>query len=275
MNEPSLLSVRDLRVEFPGTGGARLLANDGVSLNLSRGETLGIVGESGSGKTTLARAVVGLAPIASGSIVFEGREVTHLSGRSRHWFRRRVQMVFQDPGGSLNPRMRVGEAVSEPLLVHRMERTARGRMKAAEALLERCGFPPGSARRYPHEFSGGQRQRIAIARALALSPDVLVCDEVTSALDVSVQAQVLNLLLELQRERGLAYLFITHDLAVARHMAHRIAVMKGGRIIESGSTEEVLRSAREEYTRLLLRASGIHAADVELHVPTERASISS
>ena len=245
---PPLLDVRDLVVEF-GHGHSARRVVDGVSLRLESGRTLGLVGESGSGKSTLSRVVMGLLAPAAGRVLIDGLDVHASRGASLRGIRRRVQMIFQDPAGSLNPRLRVREIVAEPLIVHGLPWKDR-----VGALLEECGMPASSMDRFPHEFSGGQRQRIAIARALALRPSLVICDEPTSALDVSVQAQILNLLQDLQRSRGMAYLFITHDLGVVAHMADRIAVMRAGRIVEEGDAVDVLRSPADEYTKTLLGA---------------------
>ncbi|HNB59413.1 MAG TPA: ATP-binding cassette domain-containing protein [Phycisphaerales bacterium] len=257
-----LLSVRDLVVEFEkragllGRSGQRVRAVDGVSFDVGRGETLGLVGESGCGKTTVGRAVLRLVRAAGGGVRFEGHDVFVASAGVMRRLRREMQIVFQDPAGSLNPRMRVLDLVAEPLIVHG---EARARDRAAlktrvVELLDRCGLESAAVERYPHEFSGGQRQRICIARALALSPKFIVCDEPTSALDVSIQAQILNLLKDLQRERGMSYLFISHDMAVVNHMCDRVAVMHRGRIVESGSRDEIIHAPKHEYTRTLLSA---------------------
>ncbi|CAG1001099.1 Glutathione import ATP-binding protein GsiA [Phycisphaerales bacterium] len=255
-----LLQVRELTVRFARRGGwwrrdPGFAAVGGVSFDLGAGETVGVVGESGSGKSTLARAILRLVPVHHGSVVFDSVDVLRARGAALRRVRRGVQIVFQDPAGSLNPRIRVGEAVAEPLVVHGVCGRAEAARRAA-ALLEQCGLPGSSAGRFPHEFSGGQRQRIAIARALAISPRLIICDEPTSALDVSVQAQILNLLTDLQRERGLAYLFITHDLGVVRHVAHRVVVMKQGCIVETGPREQIFTHPGEDYTRELLGAAG-------------------
>lgn len=255
-----LLEVHDLRVWFPVRSG--LLAGvkehakavDGVSFHLNPGETLGLVGESGCGKTTVGRAILRLIPPTSGFVRFEGRDVLALGASDLRRTRRRMQIIFQDPAGSLNPRMTVGRAIAEPLLVHRLCSSRAEARKRVESLLDRCGMPAASAARYPHEFSGGQRQRIAIARALALEPRFIVCDEPTSALDVSVQAQILNLLCDLRDQMGLSYLFISHDMAVVRHIADRVAVMKGGVIVEQGSCAEVMERPKQAYTKALLAA---------------------
>ncbi|RME73767.1 MAG: ATP-binding cassette domain-containing protein [Planctomycetota bacterium] len=252
----ALLEVRGLEVRFPVRVRGRrraLRAVDGLDLEIGPGETLALVGESGCGKSTTARAILRLVEPHAGRIVFEGREITALRGRRLKPVRRRMQVVFQDPYGSLDPRMRVGQIVAEGLVIHRIG-TRRERAQKVARLLERVGLDPRCADRYPHAFSGGQRQRIGIARALALDPSFIVCDEAVSALDVSIQAQVLNLLAELQRERGMAYLFIAHDLAVVRHVAHRVAVMYLGRIVERGPVDAVFERPLHPYTRALLAA---------------------
>jgi ABC-type glutathione transport system ATPase component len=257
----ALVLVRDLRGEFPVRSGilGRVMgvarAVDGVSFEVGRGETLGLVGESGSGKTTVGRAVLRLIAAAGGSVEFDGKDVLAMRGERLRALRRRMQIVFQDPAGALNPRMRIGAIVAEPLRVHGMVRGADAVRKRARELLEQCGMPgEGVLGRYPHEFSGGQKQRICIARALATKPDFVVCDEPTSALDVSIQAQILNLLKDLRRDLGLSLLFISHDMGVVEHMCDRIAVMKGGRIVEMGARERVLGAPEHEYTRELMRA---------------------
>jgi ABC-type glutathione transport system ATPase component len=256
---PPLLVVRDLVVSFPDRSGARfgragtLRVVDGVSLELQRGTSLGVVGVSGCGKTTLARAILSLVPVESGRIEFEGTDVATLSTKAMKSMRRRAQLVFQDPGGSLNARMRVRDIVGEPLIVHRLCQKNELQDRVT-TLLESVGLDGDAGDRYPHAFSGGQRQRIAIARALAVGPDLLVCDEPTSSLDVSVQAQVLNLLRGLAETQGLTYLFISHDLAVVRHMSDRIAVMDKGKIVELGDADEVVQNPQHEKTRALLAA---------------------
>ncbi|HWB19305.1 MAG TPA: ATP-binding cassette domain-containing protein [Phycisphaerales bacterium] len=255
---PLLLEVRNVVVEFAGRRGLMgkgksVRALDGVSLRLERGKTLGVVGESGSGKSTLARVIVRLTAAKSGEVFFEGRNALTLGRGEMRAVRREMQMVFQDPAGSLNPRMRVGAIVGEPLIVHGIVKGKAAWARAEEAM-EECGLERGMSRRYPHEFSGGQRQRIAIARAMILRPKLVICDEPTSALDVSVQAQILNLLKDLQERMGLAYLFISHDIAVVNHMSDEVAVMKDGRIVEEGVREEVLERPKHEYTQALLSA---------------------
>ncbi len=263
MSETPLLTidgvVKTYRAPSPmGLGGllhapSRLRAVDGVHLAVARGETLALVGESGSGKTTLGRCVLRLTDVDAGRIAFDGVDITHMRGPALRALRRRLQVVFQDPYGSLDPRMTVGDTVAEPLVVHAIARGAAAREQVA-GLLKEVGLDPSFAVRYPHELSGGQRQRVGIARALAVGPDLLVLDEPVSALDVSVQAQVLTLLRDLQDRRGLTYLFIAHDLAVVRQMAARVAVMYVGRIVEEGSAEAIFRTPRHPYTAALLSA---------------------
>ncbi len=254
----SLLQVRDLVKHYHAGGLFRgsvppVRAVDGVSFEVKRGETLALVGESGCGKSSVGRTILRLQEPTSGSAIFEETDVFALDRGALRELRRRMQIIFQDPYSSLNPRMRIGSAVAEGIEIHRLATKSEIGGRVA-ALLEEVGLDPQYARRYPHEFSGGQRQRIGIARALAVEPSFIVCDEPVSALDVSVQAQVLNLLGDLQRERGLAYLFIAHDLAVVRQIAHRIAVMYLGRIVEEGETSNLLGDPRHPYTVALLSA---------------------
>lgn len=254
-----LLEVRDLRMHFPVRGGLWLKARawcravDGVSLTLRAGETLGLVGESGCGKSTLGKTIVRLNQPTSGQILFEGADLAPLSQRALKPLRRDIQMVFQDPGESLNARHSVGQLLAEPFVIHGIG-TAADRPARVAALLERVGLPASAADRFPFEFSGGQRQRIGIARALALNPKLIICDEPVSALDVSIQGQVLNLLLDLQRELGLAYLFIAHDLAVVKHVSDRVAVMYLGHIVELADADTLYRHAAHPYTRALISA---------------------
>ncbi len=254
----ALLAVRDLVKHYTSGGFLRgaprvVRAVDGVSFDVDRGETLALVGESGCGKTSAGRTILRLQEPTSGAALFEGHDLFSLDHPALRRMRRRMQIIFQDPARSLNPRMTVGAAVAEGIRIHKLAEGAEVGHRVA-ALLEEVGLDPGLAGRYPHEFSGGQRQRIGIARALAVQPAFIVCDEPVSALDVSVQAQVINLLTDLQRDRGLAYLFIAHDLAVVRQIAHRIAVMYLGRIVEQGPAEDVLRAPRHPYTVALLSA---------------------
>jgi oligopeptide transport system ATP-binding protein len=254
-----LLRVQNLQMHYPVRGGvfrttqAVCKAVDGVSFDLEQGETLGLVGESGCGKSTLARSVVRLLRPTGGRIEFEGRDLTHAGARALRPLRREMQMVFQDPAESLNGRHTIGQILEEPFVIQNLGSRSERHEWAAE-LLRRVGLPTEALSRYPFEFSGGQRQRIGIARALALKPKLIVCDEPVSALDVSVQAQVLNLLLELQRDFRLAYLFIAHDLGVVQHMSDRVAVMYLGKIVELAPAAELYRNPRHAYTRALLNA---------------------
>jgi oligopeptide/dipeptide ABC transporter ATP-binding protein len=261
-----LLEVRDLAVRFETPRGA-LRAVDGVSFELEKGAALGIVGESGCGKSTIARCLVGLERPSSGSIRLGGVELAGLSARAWLPHRGRIQMVFQDPGGSLDPRQRVASIVAEPLAIHgRLTRTAR-RARAGE-LLEQVGLAPEHGERPPHELSGGQKQRVAIARALALEPEILVCDEPTSALDATVQARILRLLAELRERLGIAIVFISHDLAVVREVCGRVAVLYLGRIVETGPTEAIFAAPRHPYTRALL--SAVLVPDPEIEATRQR-----
>ncbi len=254
-----LLHVRGLQKYFPVRRGllsrtvGQIKAVDGVTFWLRRGQTLGLVGESGSGKTTAGRSILRLIEPTAGSAVFDGADIFGLSADELRKLRRRAQIVFQDPFGSLNPRMTIGSALREVLQVHKLAEGEKARARVRE-LLEIVGLQQQHAARYPHEFSGGQRQRVGIARALSVEPDFIVCDEPVSALDVSVQAQVLNLLQDLQRQLGLAYLFIAHDLSVIEHVSDRIAVMYLGHLVELGEANEVVSNPRHPYTRALLSA---------------------
>ncbi|NNB99327.1 dipeptide ABC transporter ATP-binding protein [Corallococcus exiguus] len=258
MSEP-LVQVRDLKVHFPVKGGllgrtrGTVRAVDGVSFDVARGETLGLVGESGCGKSTLGRAVLRLIDPTSGSIRVAGRELTGLSQRELRPLRRQMQLVFQDPYASLNPRMTVGDILAEPFAIHGL---AKGKAREDEvlALLDAMGLPREARQRYPHEFSGGQRQRIGIARAIALRPELVVADEPISALDVSIQAQIVNLLVDLQRDRGLTYVFIAHDLKIVEYVSTRVAVMYLGRIVEVAPSRSLYAGPRHPYTQALLSA---------------------
>jgi peptide/nickel transport system ATP-binding protein len=254
------LAVRDLKVYFPIRKGilqrvvAHVKAVDGVSLEIHSHRTLALVGESGCGKTTVGKGILQLVPVTGGSVTFEGLDLGSLTAGALRPLRKDFQIVFQDPYSSLNPRMRVIEIVEEGMAALGVGAGLRERQKRADELLVQVGLSPEMKYRYPHEFSGGQRQRLAIARALAVEPKLLICDEPTSALDVSVQAQILNLLRDLQQRLGLAYLFITHNISVVQFLAHEVAVMYLGRIVEQGSVEEVLGAPRHPYTRALLSA---------------------
>ena len=255
----SILEATNLAKHYPIRRGllarpsGTVRAVDGVTFTLARGETLALVGESGCGKSTTARLVLRLIEPTAGTVAFEGQDITTLDGASLRALRRRMQIVFQDPFASLNPRMTVGDILAEPLVVHAIGNAGQRRARVTE-LLELVGLAPYHATRYPHEFSGGQRQRIGIARALAVEPALIVLDEPVSALDVSIQAQVVNLLHDLQGRLGLSYLFIAHDLAVVKHVADRVAVMYLGRIVEVGPKDQVFANPRHPYTRLLLSA---------------------
>jgi oligopeptide/dipeptide ABC transporter ATP-binding protein len=255
-----LLDVQNLKVHFPVKGSAlsgtssTVKAVDGVSLSVAAGEAVGLVGESGCGKSTLGRSILRLLEPTSGRIFFDGQDITTLGARALRPLRRQFQMIFQDPFHSLNPRMTVGQSIGEALVIHGLGNSEAARQTRVAELLQSVGLTPDVADRFPHQFSGGQRQRIGIARALAVEPRLIVCDEPVSALDVSVQAQVINLLQDIQRDRGLAYLFISHDLAVVEHLCQRIVVMYLGRVVESGPAHSIGRNPQHPYTQVLLSA---------------------
>jgi oligopeptide transport system ATP-binding protein len=255
-----LLEVRDLVKHYAVSSGflgrqvGLVRAVDGVSFAIRRGETLGLVGESGCGKTTTGRCILQLERPTSGSVRFEGQELTTLAPSALRAVRRRIQVIFQDPYSSLNPRMTVSQIVGEPLLVHRLVPDAGAQAARVQELLRQVGLLPQHGRRYPHELSGGQRQRVGIARALALEPSLIICDEPVSALDVSIQAQIINLLEDLRRELGLTYLFVAHDLSVVRHISDRVAVMYLGRIVEIADRQALYEAPRHPYTKALLSA---------------------
>jgi peptide/nickel transport system ATP-binding protein len=254
VSEVPLLALQDVRIDYPQRHGKTTLrAVDGVSLQIARGETVGLVGESGCGKSTLSKAILRLVPTAGGEIRLRGTDLVPLGERELRPLRRHVQMVFQDPYASLNPRRTVAEILDTVLVVNGIGNAQQRRSRIA-TMLDRVGLPSSALGRFPHEFSGGQRQRIGIARALVLEPDLLICDEPVSALDVSIQAQILNLLVELKRDLGLAYLFISHDLSVVRYIADRVHVMQAGRIVESGHHRDIWRAPKHPYTRTLLDA---------------------
>jgi peptide/nickel transport system ATP-binding protein len=259
----SLLEVRDLKKHFPlrgglaaHFGGARRFVHavDGVSFQIEKGETLSLVGESGCGKSTVGRAILRLIDITAGEVVLDGRRIDNMPPNGLRRLRRRVQVVFQDPFASLNPRMRVRDLLAEPIRNFGIAKPARDLDARIAALIDKVRLPPDAVSRWPHEFSGGQRQRIAIARALAANPDLIVCDEAVSALDVSVKAQIVNLLGDLQRDLGLALLFISHDLAIVEHLTHRVAVMYLGQIVELGPKRQIFAAPKHPYTEALLSA---------------------
>ena len=274
MTRPPILEVRHLVKHFTVSSGmfggthGLVRAVDDVSFTIPRGETLGLVGESGCGKTTTGRAILQLDRPTSGQVLFEGRDLATLDEAGVRDMRRRMQVIFQDPYSSLNPRMTVGQMIAEPLAVHRIVREPAARPARVRELLRRVGLLPQHATRYPHELSGGQRQRVGIARALAMEPTLIVCDEPVSALDVSIQAQIINLLEDLQRDLGLTYLFIAHDLAVVRHISDRIAVMYLGKIVEIADRRALYEDPQHPYTKALLAAVPI--PDPELEATRER-----
>jgi oligopeptide transport system ATP-binding protein len=266
----TLVEVRDIKMYFPVTSGiliqrkvADVKAVDNVSFNIRRGETLGLVGESGCGKTTLGRVILLLYKPTAGSIKFRGLDLEKMKGGDLRRMRRYMQMIFQDPYASLNPRMTVGSIIAEPLIIHGLVKGRKERQQRVQELMQVVGLNPYYANRYPHEFSGGQRQRIGIARALAVQPDFIVCDEAVSALDVSIQAQIINLLEDLQQQFGLTYLFIAHDLSVVRHISDRVAVMYLGKMMELADRAELYENPLHPYTKALLSAVPIPDPAVE------------
>ena len=256
-----LVDVKGLRMYFPITSGvlisrvvAHVKAVDGISFHIRKGETLGLVGESGCGKTTTGRCILQLEKATEGQILFEGQDLTKLTQKEMSPIREKIQVIFQDPYSSLNPRMKIGEIIGEPIKVHEIITDPAKRDRRIAELLSLCGLDPKSSDRYPHEMSGGQRQRVGIARALAVNPEFIICDEAVSALDVSIQAQVINLLEDLRDEFGLTYLFISHDLSVVRHLCHRVAVMYLGKMVELADCDELYDNPIHPYTRALLAA---------------------
>jgi peptide/nickel transport system ATP-binding protein len=269
----NVLNVNNLDVTYPGKGFRKegFKALHSVSINIAQGETLGLVGESGSGKTTLGRAILGLAPVSAGTIEFLGDDISHVNRKKRRELSRDMQVVFQDPYTSLNPSMEVGQILAEPLQIQGMEASA-AKKRIAE-LLDQVGLPTDALQRLPREFSGGQRQRVAIARALALAPKLIVCDEPVSALDLTTQARILDLFLQIQKDTGVSYLFVSHDLDVVRHISHRVAVMYKGEIVEQGAASKVTVKPEHPYTQRLLMASPVPDPDRQAKRRQERRAL--
>ena len=273
MPDPSaenLLEVQGLKMHFPISEGfffnksvSLVKAVDGINFSIKRGETLGLVGESGCGKTTTGRCILQLEKATEGKIVFEGQDLTQLDSSELSPLRQKIQVIFQDPYSSLNPRLKIGDTISEPMKVHNIQPDPKLRNKRVAELLNICGLPSVMADRYPHEMSGGQRQRVGIARALSLNPEFIICDEAVSALDVSIQAQVINLLEDLREEFNLTYLFIAHDLSVVRHLCQKVAVMYLGKIVEMADCDELYDNPQHPYTKALLNAVPIPDPEVE------------
>ena len=273
MPDPSaenLLEVQGLKMHFPISGGfffnknvSLVKAVDGINFSIKRGETLGLVGESGCGKTTTGRCILQLEKATEGKIVFEGQDLTQLDSSELSPLRQKIQVIFQDPYSSLNPRLKIGDTISEPMKVHNIQPDPKLRNKRVAELLNICGLPSVMADRYPHEMSGGQRQRVGIARALSLNPEFIICDEAVSALDVSIQAQVINLLEDLREEFNLTYLFIAHDLSVVRHLCQKVAVMYLGKIVEMADCDELYDNPQHPYTKALLNAVPVPDPEVE------------
>jgi oligopeptide transport system ATP-binding protein len=267
---PDLITIRNLKMHFPVTEGAlipkvvaHVKAVDGISFTIRKGETLGLVGESGCGKTTTGRCILRLEHPTGGEIVFDGKNLVDLDRKSMRALRRKIQVIFQDPYSSLNPRMKIGEIISEPMKVHRTEPDKAAREARVAELLRLCGLDPKFSDRYPHEMSGGQRQRVGIARALSVRPEFIICDEAISALDVSIQAQIINLLEDLRDQFGLTYLFIAHDLSVVRHLCHRVAVMYLGKVVELADCDELYGNPLHPYTQALLAAVPVPDPEIE------------
>ena len=270
MNGEVLLEVTNLKKHFPISEGILFSKNvslvkaiDGISFTISKGETLGLVGESGCGKTTTGRCILQLEKPTEGRILFDGRDLTEMDASTLAPLRQKIQVIFQDPYSSLNPRLKIGDTIAEPMKVHEVEPDAISRRKRVTELLDICGLPSRMADRYPHEMSGGQRQRVGIARALSLRPEFIICDEAVSALDVSIQAQIINLLEDLREEFKLTYLFIAHDLSVVRHLCHKVAVMYLGKIVELSDCDELYDNPKHPYTRALLTAVPVPDPEVE------------
>ena len=269
----NVLDVKNLDVTYPakGFGKTGFKALNDINIHVGQGETLGLVGESGSGKTTLGRAILGLAPVTAGSIDFLGKEISHASRRERRDLSRDLQVVFQDPYTSLNPSMEIGQILAEPLQIQGLDAAAA--TKRIAELLDQVGLPSDALHRLPREFSGGQRQRVAIARALALSPKLIVCDEPVSALDLTTQARILDLFLQIQKDTGVSYLFVSHDLDVVRHISHRVAVMYKGEIVEQGPASQVTVNPTHPYTQRLLMASPVPDPDRQAKRREERKAL--